>query len=666
MHIVFLRIIHQVSESSHQQQLSGQQQQQQHILTKREWLPLISETGLLNSESKVRLIVIQAIQLLHTKNNIYYHDNNDDDFDDNDHYYLECLLWYMRYDNNEAIIKIAAEIWNDYDHHIIHDSDHHDNYDHDQNHHHHHLGENWYQYLLPLLRHRYHHVRTCAAKAIAGAILDYHHHHHENNDNDYNHDDDASVIVEEDNGNINDSDNDNSTKVIKNLCDTFIQSLPQRNERAGMMMKNNIAPVILSKKSSAKLSSSSTSEPSSTTGRNKVNAYLDDHHSDFRIAISQVFATIGLFTTSSSTAALTNSSTSSTIANININNNDIKTLHKKTIINLLEFIINYGVIDINQDVRIMMLQAGSNIVSSNYGKQHYHQIMIIINKILQIKYNGDKNDMDSINIFDYRYTSCILFLGTLGKHLSSKNNDDMKVLINIIETLIQTLHTPSESIQKSIADCLTPLIQILKLTTVTSTAASTPPPTTTTTVITPSTTADILSNLLQQLLNECLNGTTYGERRGGAYGLSAIVKGLGISSLKQYEIIIKLKDACNSTTSSGSNSVNNKQGALFAFECLSDRLGLLFEPYIVSVIDIILKSFSHSSDHVREAAQITAKVIMNKLSAHGIKQILTPILQSLPEEPQWKSRQESIRLLGISYTMRTSLSFVHRFFMCHS
>jgi hypothetical protein len=557
----------------------------------------------------------------------------------------------MKYDNNEAIIKIAVEIWNDYDHHIIHDSDQ------ETDHHDHHLREDWYQYLLPLLRHRYHHVRTCAAKAIAGAILD--NHHHDNNDNDYNPDDeDVRVIVEEDSGNINDVDNDNSTIVIRNLCDTFIQSLPQRNERAGMMMKNNIAPVILGKKSSTKLSSSSTTE-SSTTGRSKVNAYLDDHHSDFRIAISQVFATIGLFTTSSSTAALTNSSTSTTSTNININNNNIKTLHKKTIINLLEFIINYGVIDNNHDVRTMMLQAGSNIVSSKYGKQYYHQIMIIINKILQIKYNGDKNDIDSINNFDYRYTSCILFLGTLGKHLSSKNNDDMKVLINIIETLIQTLRTPSESIQKSIADCLTPLIQILKLTAVASSTTST---STSTAATASSTTADILSNLLQQLLNECLNGTTYGERRGGAYGLSAIVKGLGISSLKQYEIIIKLKDACNNTAtsssssgggnSSTSNSVNNKQGALFAFECLSDRLGLLFEPYIVSVIDIILKSFSHSSDHVREAAQITAKVIMNKLSAHGIKQILTPILQSLPEEPQWKSRQESIRLLGIVYDIQ--------------
>ena len=37
---------------------------------------------------------------------------------------------------------------------------------------------------------------------------------------------------------------------------------------------------------------------------------------------------------------------------------------------------------------------------------------------------------------------------------------------------------------------------------------------------------------------------------------------------------------------------------------------------------------------------------MGKLSAHGVKQVLTPILASLPDEPQWKSRQEAIRLLG--------------------
>ena len=90
-----------------------------------------------------------------------------------------------------------------------------------------------------------------------------------------------------------------------------------------------------------------------------------------------------------------------------------------------------------------------------------------------------------------------------------------------------------------------------------------------------------------------------------------------------------------------------RQGALSAFECLSDRLGMLFEPYVVTFIPTLIKCFSHASDHVREAAQLTAKVVMSKLSAHGVKQVLMPILASLPEETQWKSRAEAIKLLGM-------------------
>ena len=73
---------------------------------------------------------------------------------------------------------------------------------------------------------------------------------------------------------------------------------------------------------------------------------------------------------------------------------------------------------------------------------------------------------------------------------------------------------------------------------------------------------------------------------------------------------------------------------------------MLFEPYVITIVPLLLKSFSHSSDHVREAAQLGAKTIMGRLSSHGVKQVLTPILQSLPTETQWKSRQEALRLLG--------------------
>jgi HEAT repeat len=155
-------------------------------------------------------------------------------------------------------------------------------------------------------------------------------------------------------------------------------------------------------------------------------------------------------------------------------------------------------------------------------------------------------------------------------------------------------------------------------------------------------------------------GDAYGDRRGAALGLAAYVKAVGIPSLKQHDIVNRLKDICEQ------GSVNNRQGSLFAFECLSDRLGLLFEPvgllvflprnchnltrilpqYIITIMPVLLKSFSHSSDHVREAAADAANVIMAKLSAHGVKQVLTPLLSSLPTETAWKSRQEAIRLLG--------------------
>ena len=119
------------------------------------------------------------------------------------------------------------------------------------------------------------------------------------------------------------------------------------------------------------------------------------------------------------------------------------------------------------------------------------------------------------------------------------------------------------------------------------------------------------------------------------------MKGLGIPSLKQFDVVTRLRDACSD------GAVNARLGSLFALECLADRLGLLFEPYVISVVPVLLKSFSHSSDYVREAAQGAAKVIMSRLSAHGVKQMLTPVLNSLPEEAQWKSRQEAIRLLGM-------------------
>ncbi len=60
-----------------------------------------------------------------------------------------------------------------------------------------------------------------------------------------------------------------------------------------------------------------------------------------------------------------------------------------------------------------------------------------------------------------------------------------------------------------------------------------------------------------------------------------------------------------------------------------------------------MQSFSHSSDVVREAAQEASKVLMSRLSPHGVKQMLPPVLLTLTSEGSaWKSRQEAVRFLG--------------------
>lgn len=149
----------------------------------------------------------------------------------------------------------------------------------------------------------------------------------------------------------------------------------------------------------------------------------------------------------------------------------------------------------------------------------------------------------------------------------------------------------------------------------------------------------------------------YAERCGAAIGLAAVVKGLGIGCLKQKGVVAALEAAAasgniiciignreiirlairhrirpfywvqlfcllglmSSSLPPFSGSAPAKQGSLYALECLCARLKLLFEPYVVVVLPVLLKAFSDGSSHVRDAAQSCAKTIMANLSQHGVK-----------------------------------------------
>ncbi|EPS66179.1 hypothetical protein M569_08598, partial [Genlisea aurea] len=183
----------------------------------------------------------------------------------------------------------------------------------------------------------------------------------------------------------------------------------------------------------------------------------------------------------------------------------------------------------------------------------------------------------------------------------------------VVEKLLDVLNTPSESVQRAVSHCISPLMQSKK---------------------------EEAADLISRLLNRLMTSEKYGERRGAAFGLAGVVKGFRISCLKKFDIMTALCDGL-----SNRSSAKCREGALMALECLSENLGRLFEPYMIQMLPLLLVSFSDQVVAVREAAEGAARAMMSHLSAQGVKLILPSLLKGL-EDKAWRTKQNSVQLLG--------------------
>eukprot|EP00002_Diphylleia_rotans_P033723 TRINITY_DN719_c0_g2_i1.p1 TRINITY_DN719_c0_g2~~TRINITY_DN719_c0_g2_i1.p1 ORF type:complete len:2625 (-),score=670.03 TRINITY_DN719_c0_g2_i1:1508-9382(-) len=265
---------------------------------------------------------------------------------------------------------------------------------------------------------------------------------------------------------------------------------------------------------------------------------------------------------------------------------------------LFDFIISKGLADEHEEVRKCVITASIEIIHQQ-GANHLQTLLPIFEQAIDKKSGFN----------DRVREGAIVLLGALSKFLTPA---DPKVDV-IMKMLVTALNSRSEVVMKSISIALGPLIGLV-----------------------PAKAEEVVNGFL----NTMSLGKTPSEKRGAAYGLAGVIKGLGIPSLKQFDIIQKLQDALGEASKGAA-----RQGALYGFECLCTTLGRLFEPYIVKILPFLLTAFGDSNGEVRTAALGTSRVIMSQLSGHGVKFVLPVILKGL-DEKAWRARQGSIEMLG--------------------
>lgn len=267
---------------------------------------------------------------------------------------------------------------------------------------------------------------------------------------------------------------------------------------------------------------------------------------------------------------------------------------------LFSFFVPDALGDRAPEVRSRMREAALSVINT-HGKENVNILLPVFEDFLTSAPDTASNDAVRQSI--------VILMGCLAKHLD-KDNPRIKP---IVAQLIGALSTPSQEVQQAVANCLPPLVPGIR---------------------------SDAPELVQRLMQLLLESDNYGERKGAAYGLAGLVRGLGITALKQQEIMLTLEEAVKDK-----KNPRKREGALFAYEMLCTMLGKLFEPYVVHILPHLLLCFGDSSQYVRQAADDTARGVMGMLTAHGVKLVLPSLLKGL-EEDAWRTKAGAVELLG--------------------
>lgn len=274
-----------------------------------------------------------------------------------------------------------------------------------------------------------------------------------------------------------------------------------------------------------------------------------------------------------------------------------KAVPVKSVTKLVPFYVPAAVADRNTLVQSCMVEAAIALIDEHGGKKT--QFMMATFQTFMTKApKTPENDIIRKNV--------IILIGNLARHLN-KDDDQVKA---IIVQLLEALSTPSQIVQEAVANCFPPLVETYR---------------------------KDATKIIKDLSKTLYDSTNYGERKGAAYGIAGIVRGLGMPAIRQQTVALK-KNIQDSKT-------NRRVGALIGIEVFVLMLNRLFEPFIVQLLPFLLTCYGDTVTSVRQATEDTSRTIMSRLSATGVRLILPALLKAIDQDA-WRTKVGSVQLLA--------------------